>query len=86
MLEEYHRKPDLYEVEGLDLPKGMTLEEYGEWIHETALKNGVTFLDGIGFAPGLSNLTVGDALRKLDKDRMGSCKSWRYSFKGKCKG
>jgi saccharopine dehydrogenase-like NADP-dependent oxidoreductase len=67
MLEEYHRKPDLYELEGLDLPKGMTLDEYGEWIHETALKNGVTFLDGIGFAPGLSNLTVGDALRKLDK-------------------
>lgn len=67
MLEEYHRRPDLYELEGLVLPQGMTLEEYGEWIHQTALKNGVTFLDGIGFAPGLSNVTVGQALRKLDK-------------------
>lgn len=67
MLEEYHRRPDLYETEGLVLPQGMTLEEYGEWLHETALKNGVTFLDGIGFAPGLSNITVGDALRKLDE-------------------
>ena len=24
------------------LPAGMTLDEYGDWIHETALKNGVT--------------------------------------------
>jgi lysine 6-dehydrogenase len=66
MLEEYHRRPDLYELEGLNLPPGMTLDQYGDWIHETALKNGCTFLDGIGFAPGLSNLTTGDAIRKLD--------------------
>lgn len=67
MLEEYHRRPDLYETENLEVPKGMTLEDYGEWIHQTALKNNVTFLDGMGFAPGLSNITVGDALRKLEK-------------------
>ncbi|MCK4657519.1 MAG: saccharopine dehydrogenase NADP-binding domain-containing protein [candidate division Zixibacteria bacterium] len=67
MLEEYHRRPDAYEVEGLELPKGMALNEYGDWLHNTALENGVTFIDGMGFAPGLSNVTVGEAIRKLDK-------------------
>jgi len=66
MLEEYHRRPDAYEVEGLVVPSGMTLNQYGDWIHETALKNGVCFLDGIGFAPGLSNITCGEGIRKLD--------------------
>lgn len=67
MLEEYHRRPDAYEVEGLELPKGMTLDQYGDWLHETAIKNKVTFLDGMGFAPGLSNVTVGEAIRKMDR-------------------
>lgn len=67
MLEEYHRRPDAYETEGLQLPKGMALNDYGDWLHETALKNGVTFVDGLGFAPGLSNVTVGEGIRKLDK-------------------
>lgn len=67
MLEEYHRRPDLYEIEGLRLPEGMDLYAFGDYLHETALKNGVIFLDGIGFAPGLSNLTCGEAIRKLDE-------------------
>lgn len=67
MLEEYHRRPDAYEVEGLELPQGMTLDQYGDWLHETAIKNKVTFLDGMGFAPGLSNVTVGEAIRKMDR-------------------
>ncbi len=67
MLEEYHRRPDAYETEGLQIPKGMDLNEYGDWIHETAIKNDVTFVDGMGFAPGLSNVTVGEGIRKLDK-------------------
>jgi len=67
MLEEYHRRPDAYETEGLMLPKGISLNEYGDWIHETAIKNGVTFVDGMGFAPGLSNVTVGEGIRKLDQ-------------------
>jgi lysine 6-dehydrogenase len=67
MLEEYHRRPDAYETEGLMLPEGMSLNEYGDWIHETAIKNGVTFVDGMGFAPGLSNVTVGEGMRKLDQ-------------------
>ncbi|MDH4156993.1 MAG: saccharopine dehydrogenase NADP-binding domain-containing protein [candidate division Zixibacteria bacterium] len=67
MLEEYHRRPDAFETEGLELPRGMTLNEYGDWLHETARKNGVTFVDGMGFAPGLSNVTVGHAIRQMDK-------------------
>jgi len=67
MLEEYHRRPDAYEIEGLELPKGMNLNDYGDWLHNTAIANGVTFVDGMGFAPGLSNVTVGEAIRKMDK-------------------
>ncbi|TET95226.1 MAG: saccharopine dehydrogenase [Candidatus Zixiibacteriota bacterium] len=66
MLEEYHRRPDAYETEGLEIPEGMTLDEYGDWLHNTAIANGVTFVDGMGFAPGLSNVTVGEAIRTLD--------------------
>ncbi|MCR4391535.1 MAG: saccharopine dehydrogenase NADP-binding domain-containing protein [Candidatus Acetothermia bacterium] len=67
MLEEYHRRPDAYETEGLETPPGMSAAEYGEWLHGQAVKNEVTFLDGIGFAPGLSNITVGEGIRKLDR-------------------
>ncbi len=67
MLEEYHRRPDPFEVEGLEVPDGMTLEEYGEWLHKKAIDNGVIFLDGLGFAPGLSNITLGEGIRKMDK-------------------
>ncbi len=67
MLEEYHRRPDAYETENLVLPRGMTLEQYGDYLHETALANGVTVMDGIGFAPGLSNVTCGEGIRKLDR-------------------
>lgn len=67
ILEEYHRKPEPYEIEGLEIPEGMTLEEYGEWLHKTAVENSVLLVDGIGFAPGLSNITVGEGIRKLDR-------------------
>jgi saccharopine dehydrogenase-like NADP-dependent oxidoreductase len=66
MLEEYHRRPDAYETEGLEIPSGMSLNEYGDWIHDTAVKNNVTFVDGMGFAPGLSNVTLGEGIRKID--------------------
>lgn len=65
-LEEFHRTPDAYEIEGLEIPRGLKLEEYGEWLHTEASKNGVIFLDGMGFAPGLSNVTCGEGIRKLD--------------------
>lgn len=67
ILEEYHRRPDLYETEGLDIPNQMNLEEYGQWLHKRAIENDVILLDGLGFAPGLSNITMGEAIRKMDK-------------------
>jgi saccharopine dehydrogenase-like NADP-dependent oxidoreductase len=66
MLEEYHRKPDTYEIEGLGIPNGLSLDEYGEWLHQRAIEEGVTILDGIGFAPGLSNITLGEGISKMD--------------------
>jgi saccharopine dehydrogenase-like NADP-dependent oxidoreductase len=65
-LEEFHRTPDPYEIEGLEIPKGLSIDKYGEWLHKELAKNGVTFIDGMGFAPGLSNVTCGEAIRKLD--------------------
>ncbi len=69
ILEEYHRRPDPYEMEGLVAPAGMSLEEYGESLHRKALDSGVTILDGMGFAPGLSNVTLGEGIRKVEADR-----------------
>ena len=69
ILEEYHRRPDPYETEGLEIPAGMSLDEYGESLHRRALDNGVTLLDGMGFAPGLSNITLAEGIRKVDADR-----------------
>ena len=66
ILEEYHRRPDPYETEGLDIPNGMIAADYGEWLHEKAQVRGLTILDGMGFAPGISNITLGEGIRKLD--------------------
>ncbi|MBN2148568.1 MAG: saccharopine dehydrogenase NADP-binding domain-containing protein [Anaerolineales bacterium] len=65
VLEEYHRRPDVEEDEGLHRHE-MSYEDYGDWLHERAVEKGITILDGMGFAPGLSNVTVGNAMRKLD--------------------
>jgi lysine 6-dehydrogenase len=67
ILEEYHRRPDVEETEGLEVPEGMTIEEYGESLHQRALEQEIIILDGMGFAPGLSNVTLGEGIRKLDK-------------------
>ncbi len=66
-LEEYHRRPDSEETEGLELPIGMNHFEYGEWLHEKAKSKGITILDGLGFAPGLSNITIEKGIRTLDR-------------------
>jgi lysine 6-dehydrogenase len=66
VLEEYHRRPEAYETEGLEVPKGLSLDEYGESLHRRAIENGVTILDGMGFAPGLSNITLGEGIRKVN--------------------
>ena len=66
MLEEYHRRPDKYETEGFELPSGFkSHDEYGEWLHERAIGNDVLILDGMGFAPGLSNVTSANGIRML---------------------
>jgi saccharopine dehydrogenase-like NADP-dependent oxidoreductase len=67
ILEEYHRRPDEYEIEGLVVPAGMSIREYGESLHQRAEKNDVLILDGMGFAPGLSNLTTEHGISLLDK-------------------
>lgn len=67
ILEEYHRRPEPHEIEGLEVPEGMILEEYGELLHQRAVENDATLIDGLGFAPGLSNITLGEGIRKLDK-------------------
>ncbi len=68
MLEEYHRRPDKYETEGFEIPEDFeTYDEYGEWLHERALSRDVLVLDGMGFAPGLSNITSAQGIRRLDR-------------------
>jgi len=69
ILEEYHRRPDAYETEGLQPPPGMTAVEYGDWLHHKAIERDVLLLDGMGFAPGLSNITLGEGIRKLAQAR-----------------
>lgn len=68
ILEEYHRRPDTYQTEGLVLPQGCSsYEDYGERLHEAAIRNDVLILDGMGFAPGLSNITAGRGIGLLDQ-------------------
>lgn len=74
VLEEYHRRPDPYEIEGLKVPSGMTLEEYGESLHEKAEDNGVTFMDGMGFAPGLSNTSIARGIDLLDSAEVATAR------------
>lgn len=67
ILEEYHRRPDVDETEGFVIPSEYAdSEEYGEKLHQKALQNDVLVLDGMGFAPGLSNITTGQGISKLD--------------------
>ena len=68
VLEEYHRRPDTYQTEGFIVPPEFkSSEEYGERLHEKALRNDVLILDGMGFAPGLSNITTAHGISMLDR-------------------
>ncbi len=67
IIEEYHRRPDPYEMEDLEIPEDISVEEYGESLHERAVENDVTFISGMGFAPGMTNFTLGEALREMDE-------------------
>ena len=67
ILEEYHRRPDVDETEGFAIPPQYgSFEEYGEMLHQKAIQNDVLILDGMGFAPGLSNVTTGHGISLLD--------------------
>jgi len=66
MLEEYHRRPDPHESKGLEIPRGMSLDEYGDLLHNRAIDAGITLVDGMGFAPGLTNATLGEGISKMD--------------------
>jgi len=66
ILEEYHRRPESHEIEGIEIPAGKSLQEYGEDLHIRAEKAGITILDGMGFAPGLSNITTQAGIDHLD--------------------
>lgn len=66
VLEEYHRRPDPYETEGLETPKGISLDDYGESLHKKAIESGIILLDGMGFAPGLSNITLGEGIDRVN--------------------
>ncbi len=68
ILEEYHRRPDTYQTEGFVLPADCrSFEEYGELLHEKAVRNDVLILDGMGFAPGLSNIATAHGISQLDQ-------------------
>src|SRR4030042_1546227 len=68
ILEEYHRRPDTYQTEGFVLPADCSsFEEYGEQLHEKAVRNDVLILDGMGFAPGLSNIAAAHGISVLDE-------------------
>lgn len=68
ILEEYHRRPDNYQTEGFTISSEYhDFADYGEKLHEKAIQNDVLILDGMGFAPGLSNITTGRGVGLLDK-------------------
>jgi saccharopine dehydrogenase-like NADP-dependent oxidoreductase len=66
ILEEYHRRPDKHEIEGLEIHPS-ELDAYGEDLHNQAITRNITILDGMGLEPGLTNITVGAGIRKLDQ-------------------
>jgi len=67
ILEEFHRRPDDHETEGLIIPSQFSSsKEYGEQLHEKAIQNNVLILDGMGFAPGLSNITTAHGISQLE--------------------
>ena len=67
ILEEYHRRPDNYQTEGFAISSEYRdFADYGEKLHEKAIRSDVLILDGMGFAPGLSNLTTARGIGLLD--------------------
>lgn len=66
ILEDYHRNPDPYEIEGISIPPGMSVSDYGGYLHQAYIDADIMLLDGMGFAPGITNFTLGEALSHMD--------------------
>jgi lysine 6-dehydrogenase len=64
---QYHRYPNDASLEGHNIPSGMSAADYGEILHKRALEKNITLLSCMGFAPGLTNLTLGHAIGKMDR-------------------
>lgn len=63
---EYYRHPNAAYLEGFNIPSGTTGEAYGEMLHRQAMDKDITILCCMGFAPGLSNLTLGYGISQMD--------------------
>lgn len=64
---EYHRRPNELYLEGLNIPEGVSPESYGEQLHRRAVEKGIILLGCMGYAPGLSNLTIGHGIAAMDR-------------------
>jgi len=64
---EYYRRPNESYLDGFNIPSDTTGEAYGEMLHRQAMDQDVTILCCMGFAPGLSNMTLGNGIAQMDK-------------------
>jgi len=64
---EYYRRPNEAYLDGFNIPPDITGEAYGERLHQQAMDKDITILCCMGFAPGLSNMTVGYGIAQMDK-------------------
>lgn len=63
---EYHRRPNELYLDGFRIPEGMSAVAYGEKLHQEAVEKGIILLGCMGFAPGLSNLTLGHGMAEME--------------------
>ena len=63
---EYYRRPNEAYLDGFNIPSGVTGQAYGEMLHQQALDKDITILCCMGFAPGLSNMTLGHGIAQMD--------------------
>jgi lysine 6-dehydrogenase len=64
---EYYRRPNESYLDGFTIPPDVTGEAYGEMLHQQAMDQDITILCCMGFAPGLSNMTLGYGIAQMDK-------------------
>jgi saccharopine dehydrogenase-like NADP-dependent oxidoreductase len=64
---EYYRRPNESYLDRFNIPPGTTGEAYGEMLHQQAMAKDIIILCCMGFAPGLSNMTLGNGIARMDK-------------------